>query len=162
PGPLSASLRSAWNCSAGVGGLSWPPPAATIDKLAIRTRVPLKTLCTAPLRSPSGPTTEYADPQRSVTTLRSLPATVCRNNDGRTPRPACSATLAAQGESRRMYAVALPFSITRCRPSGAKRTPLPPDPPVGPGNCHSWSFFPDESHTKTKLPHVATSWLPSG
>ncbi len=60
-----------------------------------------------------------------------------------------------------MYAVALLFSINRCLPSGANRTPL--GPPVAPSSCHSPSLFPDESPKKMEpLPKATTSLLPSG
>src|SRR5262245_14005521 len=43
---LSCSLRSALNCSAGVGGLSWLlPSAAATDRASIRTRAPFASRC---------------------------------------------------------------------------------------------------------------------
>src|SRR5262245_40202246 len=39
PGALSYSLRSAWYCSAGVAGLSWPRAAAAAASGSIRVRI---------------------------------------------------------------------------------------------------------------------------
>src|SRR5262245_49237226 len=70
PPPLgmrSYSLRSAWYCSAGVGGLSWPlPPAATTDRLSIRTRVPLTARCTGVLHNPPARTTDEVGPRNTA------------------------------------------------------------------------------------------------
>src|SRR5262245_6305977 len=70
PPPLgmrSYSLRSAWYCSAGVGGLSWPLPlAATTDRLSIRTRVPLTARCTGVLHNPPARTTDEVGPRNTA------------------------------------------------------------------------------------------------
>src|SRR5262249_17791165 len=89
-GIRSYSLRSAWYCSAGVGGLSWPlPPAATTDRLSIRTRIPLTARCTGvpTIRRPEPlmkwvRETRPPGPADAVTALSNVPATDVPGNDG--------------------------------------------------------------------------------
>src|SRR5262245_27166822 len=90
PGIRSYSLRSAWYCSAGVGGLSRPlPPAATTDRLSIRTRVPLTVRYTGvpTIRRPEPlktwvRQTRPPGPADAVTALSNVPATDVPGNDG--------------------------------------------------------------------------------
>src|SRR5262245_18201292 len=66
-GIRSYSLGSAWYCSAGLGGLSWPLPlAATSDRLSIRTRVPLTTRRTGVLHKPPVRTTDEVGPRNTA------------------------------------------------------------------------------------------------